>query len=342
MKLEFGKVKIPIASYEGNKCIFFGKARCVSFDRDLRNEEKKKPVQQRCTGYNKLCPQYIGVSPFTPAYDEKYILPKFETEVLTTALLESANILIVGPPATGKSSIVRQVASILNWGLIGFSCGEETSIAKIIGQWVVQGQEMKWADGYVTTAMRNGLVLLEDEADFMRPELRGEMHGIMESGGTLTLSAIHPGTRQPYQEVIHKHPLFRWVSTANTTGHGDDSFSYHGTNYFNAASRDRYEMILSIGYRSEDQELEILKAKTDLDELTIRQMISVATECRKKTINQELMFQFTLRRLLAWGKYWKKLGGEDSAKLTILNFANDVDRHTLASLIKTHIGLNVD
>lgn len=341
MELNIGQTKIAMSSYSG-KCIFFGKTKCMNYDKTLREKEKAKKPENRCKGFSINCPNFVGSSPFVPKYDDKYILPKKETEVIVTALAENANVLMVGPPATGKSSLVRQLASILNWGLIGFSCGEETSISKIIGQWVILGKEMKWADGYITTAIRNGFILLEDEADFMRPELRGEIHGIMEAGGTLTLSAIHPETKKPYQEIIHKHPLFRWISTANTTGHGDDSFSYHGTNYFNAASRDRYEMILTIKYKTKEQELEILKAKTGIDQNLAIQMISVANECRGQTSTQEMLFQFSLRRLLAWGKFCQKLGIEESAKLTVLNFANDVDRHTIASLMKSHIGLNID
>ena len=164
----------------------------------------------------------------------------------------------------------------------------------------------------------------------------------METGGSLALSAIHPETKEPYQEIIQKHPFFRWVSTANTTGYGDDSFSYHGTNYFNAASRDRYEMIMVVAHKNLEQELEILKAKTGIDEQVARRMITIANACREKTISQEMLFQFTLRRLLSWSKYHQKLDEEEAAKLAILNFTSDADRHTVASLMKSHMNLNVN
>ena len=342
MELEIGQAKINMPSYENGKCIFFGKSRCISYNKLLREKEKKKSEPKRCSGFSAKCENFIGNTPFTPAYDENYILPERESEILATALAENANILIVGPPATGKSSLTKQLAALLNWGLISFSCSEETTVSKILGQWIIQGKEMKWADGYITTAMRHGYILLEDEADFMRPELRGEIHGIMETGGSLALSAIHPETKEPYQEIIQKHPYFRWVSTANTTGYGDDSFSYHGTNYFNAASRDRYEMIMMVEHKKPEQELEILKAKTQIDEQIASKMISIANECRGKTVNQEMLFQFTLRRLLSWSKYHQKLGEKEAAKLAVLNFTSDADRHTIASLMKSHMNIDVN
>ena len=239
---------------------------------------------------------------------------------------------------SGKSSLVKQIASILNWGVEQFSCSEETTSAKIIGQWIVVGKSMQWIDGCITNAMKNGFILLEDEADFMRPELRGEVHGIMEEEGSVTLTSLHPKTGQPFREIITKHPSFRWISTANTIGYGDDLFVYHGTQYMNAASRDRYEIILQFDYRTPEEELEIVTTKTKIDPIVASKMIEIANICRSD-VNEDMVFQFSLRRLLAWARYWNQTPPEVASTLAVLNYCNQADRHTVKSLIRTHLNI---
>jgi len=242
---------------------------------------------------------------------------------------------------SGKTSLAKQLASILNWGLIQFSCSEETSSAKLLGQWIIAGKSMEWSDGYITTAMKKGYILLEDEADFMRPELRGELHSIMEDQGTVTLSAIHPTTKKPFQEVIRKHKNFRWVSTANTIGLGDDLFQYHGVQYFNSAARDRYAIILQFKYKQPDEEIKILTEKTEIDQTTAELMVRIANNCRENE-NKEIAFQFTLRRLLSWAKYWNQTNPEIASEVSVLNFCSETDRYYVKSLMRTHLNLEVD
>ena len=189
--------------------------------------------------------------------------------------------------------------------------------------------------------MRSGFILLEDESDFMRPELRGEVHSLMEQGGNIVLTGVHPKTKKIFKEVVNKHPAFRWISTANTTGYGDEMFSFHGTQYMNAASRDRYEIILKFDYRPPEEEAAIIHTKTQLDINIVEKMIGVAKACRE-SIKDGMMFHFSIRRLLAWAKYYQKLSPEVACRLAVLNFCNSVDEHTVKSLIRTHMNVEIN
>jgi len=338
-KLKIGRAAVKMRSNLDGKCLHFGKARCVHSK--LTKEQAALEKKQRCKGKDAKCKFFIGANVFVPQYDEKYLLPEKESEALAFILENGDNILLSGSPGVGKTSLVKQMASILNWGVIQYSCSEETSSAKLLGQWVVAGKSMEWSDGYITTAMKKGYILLEDEADFMRPELRGELHSIMEDKGSVTLSALHPETKKPFQEVITKHKNFRWVSTANTIGLGDDLFQYHGVQYFNAAARDRYSIIMQFNHKQPKQEEEILVAKTEVDKSIAKKMIEIANACRNNE-SKEVLFQFTLRRLLSWANYYTKIGPEESATLSVLNFCSTTDRYFIKSLMRTHMNIEVN
>jgi len=233
------------------------------------------------------------------------------------------------------------MAAITDWEVVRFSCSEEMRQSQVIGQWIVVGDKMRWVDGYVTDALRNGKILLEDEADFMRPELRGALHPLLEKDGIITLQGYHPESGEPFLEVVPRHENFRWVSTANTTGLGDDSFMYHGTQFMNAAARDRYAIIIPMDYLSIEEEKEILVNKTRVDPTTAENMSKTAHAVREIFHQTKVQYQFSMRRLLAWAdfhNFYKDRKPSEAVKLAILSFARDDDYGQLMELIRLNMG----
>jgi cobaltochelatase CobS len=295
-----------------------------------------------CPGKIKECRKYKSIQPYIPKVDPHYSLDTEIAEPLAFALSEKGNdhVLMVGPPGCGKSSLAMMLAAITDWEMVRFSCSEETRLHLLIGQWVTVGDQMVWVDGYATDALRNGKILLEDEADFMRPELRGALHPILEHDGTQTLQQFHPKTGKSFLEVVERHPDFRWISTANTIGLGDDSFQYHGTQFMNAASRDRYAIIMEMNYMDAEDEAEIVVNKTGIDEDTALQMAKVAAGMRELKVQKETDYICGMRRVLAWGKYHRLFEPRGEAykavKLALLNFAAPKDREIILKMIRTH------
>jgi len=298
---------------------------------------------KNCSGNMRgSCKSYKSIQPFIPKVDPHYSLDTEVAEPLAFALSEKGmdHCLLVGPSGCGKSSLVMMLAAITDWEVVRFSCSEETRLHQLIGQWVVAGNKMVWVDGYATDALRNGKILLEDEADFMRPELRGALHPILERDGTITLQQVHPETGHTFLEVIERHRDFRWISTANTIGLGDDSFQYHGTQFMNASARDRYAIIIEIDYMAPEDEAEVVVKKTGVEAEVAFKMAKVAHGMRELKKNKETDYIFGMRRLLSWGKYHKFFTYTDqyykAVKLSLTSFATPKDKEIIIKMIRAH------
>jgi len=308
---------------------------------ECRNLPHCKRTGIECDGKDH-CEDYVSIQPFIPEADENYVVNMDIAESLAYALGEGENILLAGPPGCGKTTLPELIAHLCNWECVQYSASEETRLSYIIGQWVVAGDKMRWSDGVFTDAIRNGKIVIENESDFMRPELRGALHGIMDEGGVLTLQTIHPETHEPFTEVIHKHPNFRIISTANTVGLGDDAHIFHGTQQQNAASRDRYSVIVKMDYHKPYLEAKILKGKTGIDEETAEKMSSVAWGIRDlaRDENSDITFQFSVRRLLSWAKWHqRKQYPQEAIQLAILNFmADEGEIESVINIIRLNFG----
>lgn len=108
-----GRAKVEMRSDPNGKCLYFGKIRCIH--KKHAKDEKALTKPKRCDGMNPTCPHFSGESAFLPKYDDRYLLPR-EAETVAFALAGGDNMLLTGVPGAGKTSLVKQMAAILNWG----------------------------------------------------------------------------------------------------------------------------------------------------------------------------------------------------------------------------------
>lgn len=278
-----------------------------------------------------------------PAHDDDFELDDVKLELLALSVQQRDNALLVGPTGCGKTSLVDELAAILNQPRQRLNLNNDIRVADFVGEKVVDVDEETaqavtvWNDGILPRAMRAGHWLLCDEIDACPPGIAFVLQAVLE-GKPLVLSSNNG-------EIVEPHPNFRLIATANTIGKGDDSGLYTGTNVMNEAFLDRFGTVIQFDYPKKDVEVKILVAKTKIDEKTAVSMVECAYNVRLGFEKEDCYCSFSTRRLIRWAEKTKALRAGAaigshmrSAEVTILNKLTKDDRKYVEGVIQRIMG----
>jgi len=233
----------------------------------------------------------------------------FRNEHLRDVLAFLANPLgdalyLTGPTGSGKTSLICQVASRLNWPVHQVTCHGRLELNDLIGQFMLVNGSMSFVHGPLAKAVRDGHVLILNEIDLMDPSELAGLNDIIE-GQPLMIP-------QNGGKVIKPHPKFRLIATGNSAGQGDQSGLYQGVMQQNLAFLDRFRL-MEVGYPEASVEKDILKSVLasmgipvdSVMEVLTENMIKVANEIRKLFIGGadsagELSVTMSTRTLVRW------------------------------------------
>lgn len=273
----------------------------------------------------------VQLSTHIPTIDGKFAFDPDMGKAVLSSLLDNDRILLVGPTGSGKSSLIGQIAARLDWPLRRINLHGETGVSDFLGQHKAKNGEVYFQYGILPNAMRGGQILVLEEVDAATPEILFVLQGVMEENGCLTL-AENGG------EIIHPHPDFRLVATANTLGLGDDTSLYTGTSVLNASHLDRWTTVFHIDYLGEDQEIAVIRNKApEIEPALANSMVALAVSVRKAVEQEELFVTFSTRRLLAFARKTATLGLQKALEVTILNKLPKNERAVVTELAQRHI-----
>ena len=148
-------------------------------------------------------------------------------EEIKILLLNNINVLVSGPAASGKSTVIIEACKELGYTLQFISCSQQMTVSHLLGFMSVDGT-------YIRTQFRNaieyGYTFLLDEIDAASPNT------------LLVLNAVESGLVSFPDGVIEIHPNFRLCATANTID-SDNHSSYTGRNNLDEATLSRFDII---------------------------------------------------------------------------------------------------
>jgi cobaltochelatase CobS len=180
-----------------------------------------------------------------PKQYDGFYFPDF-TSALIRRVKEGKNTYLAGESGTGKSEMIEKIAKYVGQTVIRINFHEGITESALIGKWIVKNNETVFAYGLVPLAMQKGYWLLLDEIDYAQPEHTSVLQAVLE-GKPLVITSNEG-------EIIAPHESFRIFATGNTTGRGDSTDSYHGTNFMNAAFLDRWS-IFRVQYSKKENKI---------------------------------------------------------------------------------------
>ena len=162
---------------------------------------------------------------------------------------------------------------------------------------------------------------------------------ILESDGKLTLL--------DQSRVIKPNKYFRLFATANTVGLGDTSGLYHGTQQINQGQMDRWNIVSTLNYLSNDQESKIILSKvSNLNNKEgkeiIQNMVSTADLTRSGFINGDISTVMSPRTVITWAENYLLFKDVEYAfKLSFLNRCDEMERPTIEEYFQRSFGIDI-
>lgn len=202
------------------------------------------------------------------------------------------NLFLSGPTGSGKSSFVEQFCARIGAPVYVVGCHGKLEFSELLGSWCLINENgnlvKKWVDGPMARAMKEGAVLLLDEANFLDPSVTGGLNRVLDG-----MSYLIPETN----ETIQPHENFRIAMTSNPFDP-----KYKGVKKMNIALLDRF-LAETVDYMSPTEEAKIVNnAIKGMSAWIIEFVISVAGDVRTQFKAGEMETTISTRGLIRWVK----------------------------------------
>lgn len=275
---------------------------------------------------------------WVPAHDEEWFMGESEQtnlNALALAMQYDDNVLIVGPPGLGKSTLVRELAALVGQPVRRFQVDGEVRKSDLFGNKEIivdpkSGQAItSYVDGPLVDAAERGHWAILEEFDSCPSAVTFSLHSFLERPRQYFIAGS--------KRNLVFNDKFRVIATANTLGYGDETGLYAGTAPMNEALLDRFGIVIRMDYPKKDNEISILVSRTKIQVEIARIMVDVATKIRESQKNEQVMTSLSPRRLINWAAKAKQLGNStQAAALTVVNKLPPSDAKVVSELVQRH------
>ena len=278
---------------------------------------------------------------YVPEVDPTYQFDENTTRAILAGFQYNRTVMVQGYHGTGKSTHIEQIAARLNWPCLRVNFDGNISRVDLIGKDAIvlkDGKQItEFKPGVIPWSLERPIALVLDEYDAARPDVMFVLQRLLESGGRFTLL--------DQNKVIDPHPHFRIFATANTIGLGDASGLYHGTNVVNQGQMDRWNILASLNYLPEQQEVDIVLAKMDSfknKKADVKAMVALAGLTRTGFIAGDVSTVMSPRTVITWAENWEIFGDKELAfRVTFLNKCEESERSIIAEYYQRCFDVNL-
>jgi cobaltochelatase CobS len=277
-------------------------------------------------------PSFSHSNAYTPEIDKSYRFNEETTRAILAGFMHNRKVLVQGYHGTGKSTHIEQIAARLNWPCVRVNLDSHVTRIDLIGKDAIVLQDGKqvtaFAEGILPWSIQRPVALVFDEYDAARPDVMFVIQRVLEAQGRLTLL--------DQNRVITPNPFFRLFATTNTVGLGDTSGLYHGTQPINQGQMDRWNIVATLNYLPEVEEVAIVIAKSPAFNNTkgksiIKSMVAMANLTREGLKAGDLSIVMSPRTVITWAENAKIFEDVDTAfRLTFLNKCDETEKAIVA------------
>lgn len=244
-------------------------------------------MKQMATAIDTAYTEYI------PVADPRYVPEGCYEDIVRWAKSKRwIPLWVTGPTGIAKTMSIQEACAVAGRELFRVQITAESDEAALLGTFHLRNGETEFIQSPIITAMERGAVLLLDECDLagtkamcLQPVLEGKAVNL---------------TRAKRRQVPRAG--FQVIATGNTTGNGDESGSYIGTQIINEAFMNRIgSMTIEHGYPNPVNERNILRkvmaAAGVMDEQFITQLVEWANHCRTNYEQRVIQHNISPRHL---------------------------------------------
>ena len=271
------------------------------------------PVNELKVKHQEFIPKDIGFE------DNQRVL-----EQCSILIEEKIPVLMIGETGTGKTSVVRHLASKTNNGFVRVNHNGGTTVEELIGRWLINANgQTEWADGILIQAMKGGYWYLADEINAASADINFVFHSLLDDDGRVVLA-------EKGNEVVIPHENFRFFGAMNPPG------DYAGTKELNKALLSRFA-VLKVDFPAPETEIKILRSRAGVTKEVAERMVKFAGQIRVGHMKEQFRCVISTRDLIMWARMFKKYGRfMVAAECSILNKINSDDIQSIQTTLELH------
>jgi nitric oxide reductase NorQ protein len=223
---------------------------------------------------------------------ETYLDWNNSLDVLSRAYNAGLFTIIIGPKGTGKTSLVRQFASLANKELQSVNFSLRTRESHLIGSKTLDKGEINFVEGILVKSMRDGGLLYLDELNAAEADVLLRLDEALDDRKQVVL-------KEADGQVITAREDWSVIATINPLSHV-------GTKELPPQLLSRFPVRIRLEYPPENVELEIIMRHVsnirDSKIGDIKQAIRLAKSLRDAAAVEELYYSPSLRETIAFTK----------------------------------------